>query len=150
LLKIWSLEVSMQRKKTEFIVVHCSATKPDFDIGAAEIRGWHLARGWQDIGYHLVIRRNGAVETGRPIDSQGAHVSGHNHNSVGICLIGGLDESGAAENNFTDRQMTMLRIVIDGLRARYPGASVLGHRDFPEVAKDCPCFDVRGWYGQHR
>jgi N-acetyl-anhydromuramyl-L-alanine amidase AmpD len=139
----------MQRKKTDYIVVHCSATTTSMDIGAEEIRYWHKARGWKDIGYHLIIRRDGSLEIGRALNSVGAHVYGHNHCSVGICVVGGIDDDGKDENNFTEAQFTTLRSIIDEMQTRYPGAQLMGHRDFPEVAKDCPCFDVRGWYGQH-
>jgi len=118
------------------------------DIGAEEIRHWHKKRGWKDIGYHLVIRRGGTLENGRDLNVTGAHVYGHNHNSVAVCLIGGIDDTGKAENNFTDAQFDTLRNVIDEMQARYPGAQLMGHRDFPEVAKDCPSFDVREWYGK--
>ena len=47
------------RKKTEYLIIHCAATKPSMDIGLTEIRKWHLDRGWRDVGYHYIIRRNG-------------------------------------------------------------------------------------------
>lgn len=138
----------MKRERTDYIVVHCSATEPGLSIGAREIREWHKDLGWSDIGYHFVIRRNGTLEMGRAIEAQGAHVRGHNHNSVGVCLVGGVDEEGESEANYTKSQLTMLMLVIDGLKARYPKAKLIGHCDFPGVAKDCPCFDVREWYGR--
>lgn len=138
----------MNRSSTDYIVVHCSATTASMDIGAEEIRHWHKKRGWKDIGYHVVIRRDGSVELGRALNVTGAHVYGHNHNSVGICVVGGINDDGNAENNFTEAQFDTLRNVIDEMQARYPGAQLMGHRDFPEVAKDCPSFDVREWYGK--
>lgn len=117
------------------------------NIGVREIREWHKDRGWSDIGYHYVIRRSGNIELGRSLNRQGAHVFGHNHNSVGICLIGGVDEDGEPQNNYTNDQLMMLRLLIDGLKSQFKKAKVLGHRDFPGVAKDCPCFDVGAWYG---
>lgn len=136
----------MRRKNTKYIVVHCSATPAHRKIGVAEIRNWHKERGWRDIGYHVVITRSGFIEFGRDLDEQGAHVYGHNHNSIGVCLIGGVDEHGKAQNNFTPEQFKSLRLVILALQARYVNAQVMGHRDFPEVAKDCPSFDVREWF----
>lgn len=53
------------------IIVHCSATKPSMDIGVEAIRQWHMNKGWSDIGYHYVIRRNGVVELGRDLDKDG-------------------------------------------------------------------------------
>lgn len=133
-----------------FIAVHCSATPPDIDIGAHEIRGWHqVNNGWADIGYHYVIRRNGVIEHGRSLDYQGAHVQGHNHESIGICLVGGVKTGTAPDANFTAAQYASLETLLALLLPRYPGAVVRGHRDFPGVTKACPSFDVQAWWS-HR
>ncbi len=137
----------MIRRTTKYIVVHCSATTPAQDIGAAEIRKWHVEdNGWSDIGYHQVIRRSGAIELGRPLHVAGAHVKGFNAESVGVCLVGGIDTSGAAQDNFTKSQMASLESTVDYLKRIYPGAQVLGHRDFPGVNKACPSFDAKGYF----
>lgn len=140
----------MIRKATDFIVVHCSATRPGMDIGADEIRVWHKQKGWSDIGYHYVIRRNGKIELGRRLEVEGAHVQGHNHHSVGICLVGGIADIGKPHNNFTPDQMMSLLSLLDDLKGKYPDAKIQGHRDFPGVAKACPSFDVRKWLNSHR
>mgnify|MGYP001441377098 CR=1 FL=1 len=94
------------RAKTDYIVVHCSATKPSMDIGSEKIRDWHVnERGWRDIGYHKVIRRNGEIEDGRDIRDSGAHAAGYNSKSVGVCMVGGMAEDNSAENNFTDKTL---------------------------------------------
>lgn len=129
------------------LVVHCAATRASMDIGAEEIRKWHLARGFNDIGYHFVIRRDGELEWGRPVWKQGAHVRGHNRDSIGICLVGGLnDETFKPEDNFTDEQYATLRALLLDLSLKYPNAEVLGHRDFKGVRKACPCYDVIPWW----
>ena len=128
------------------LVVHASATPPFMEIGASEIRVWHKGRGWRDIGYHAVIKRNGKVEDGRPIAEIGAHVKGHNNESFGICLVGGVDKDNKSEFNFTRHQMDSLIRLLDVLKNEFPDAEVLGHRDFPGVAKACPCFAVKEWY----
>lgn len=129
------------------IIVHCADTYATMDdIGAAEIRQWHLDRGFDDIGYHYVIRRNGDVEPGRGVEVAGAHASGHNAASIGICLVGGKGEDGGAENNFTDDQFNALTLLLDDLLWQFPGAEVLGHRDLPGVTKACPSFDVKSWW----
>ena len=137
----------MARTKTDYIVIHCSATRAVQDIGAKEIRAWHKAQGWSDIGYHLVIRRDGRAEKGRALDAIGSHVKGHNANSVGVCMVGGLANAApwGPQNNFTPAQWTALKATVAGLLKRYAKAKVLGHRDFPGVAKACPCFDARPW-----
>jgi N-acetylmuramoyl-L-alanine amidase len=118
------------RRKTDFIVVHCSASGPDSDIGVDEIDQWHKDRGWDGIGYHAVIRRSGEIEFGRHFDVAGSHVKGQNYRSVGLCLVGGVDERGEPENNFTHDQFESLRALLDMLQRAYPNAAVLGHRFF--------------------
>lgn len=135
------------RRATEYVVVHCSATRAVQDVGVREIRKWHLSRGFYDIGYHLVIRRDGRIEKGRALDAIGSHVKGHNANSVGVCMVGGLanDAPWGPQNNFTPAQWAALKTTVADLLKRYPKAKVLGHRDFPGVAKACPCFDAKPW-----
>ena len=146
------------RRKTDFIVVHCSATKAGSDIGIDEITQWHRARGFAGVGYHAVIRRNGELEFGRNFEVPGAHVVGQNMRSVGVCLVGGIGENMKAENNFTPAQLDTLYYVIRMLLRAWPNAEVLGHRDLSpdldgdgiverhEWVKDCPSFDVREWW----
>lgn len=129
----------------DWLVVHCSATPPHMDIGEDWIRGEHVKKGWDDIGYHVVIRRNGVREFGRPLDVRGAHVKGYNSNSIGICLIGGVDNYNNPEDNFTPSQKESLLITLDAMHLLFPSARVRGHRDFPDVAKACPCFSVRSF-----
>ena len=123
-----------KRPKTAYIVVHCSATRPSMDIGVNEIREWHLAKNWADVGYHAVIRRNGLVEFGRHFDDIGAQVAGYNSNSVGVCLVGGLTEDGktpleAFDTLFTEEQEHALVDLLQVLLAAYPDAEIVGHRD---------------------
>jgi N-acetylmuramoyl-L-alanine amidase len=117
------------------------------DVGVKEIRQWHKAQGWADIGYALVIRRDGRVEKGRALDAIGAHVANFNATSVGVCMVGGVNQADytKAENNFTPAQWVSLKAVIADLVKRYPKAKVRGHRDFPKVAKACPSFDAIAW-----
>ena len=84
-------------RKVNLLVIHCAATKPNMDIGRDEIDSWHKARGWSGIGYHYVIRRDGRIESGRPVEQAGAHASGYNANSIGICLVGGINHNGKPE-----------------------------------------------------
>jgi len=151
-----------KRKSTSLGVVHCSATKPSQDIGADEIDKWHRARGWKGgIGYHYVIRRNALIELGRPIDDIGAHALGVNKTSVGICLVGGIDDAGEPDDNFEPKQKRSLQFIINLLGMIYPGIEFVGHRDLsPDIdgdgvieewewLKSCPCFDVHLWMRAH-
>lgn len=146
-----------QRHRTDWLVVHCSATRASAAVSAKDIRRWHLDQGWADIGYHYVICRDGTLETGRPESAVGSHVRGFNQASVGICLVGGLDPQGKPENNFTQAQFATLHKLLNALKERYPAAHIRGHRDFSpdlnndgritpnEFSKACPCFDVSQW-----
>lgn len=143
-------------RKISKIIIHCAATPPEMDIGAAEIRGWHTKdNGWADIGYHFVIRRSGKVEDGRPTDRQGAHCAAKSGNvaSIGICLVGGVRREGGkliAENNFTDRQWVALRKLVQDLTTRFTEINtILGHRDL-DPGKACPSFSVRDWLIRER
>ena len=125
------------------IIIHCAATKPSMDIGASDIKKWHLDRGWKDIGYHYVIRRNGDIENGIGVALAGSHTKGHNASSIGICLVGGINNKGEPENNFTKPQWATLERLVRILKIDFPHATVHGHREF--AAKACPSFDVQEW-----
>jgi len=135
------------RLKTDFIAIHCSATGPKQNVGAADIDKWHRAKGWACIGYHYVIKRDGTVEQGRDEKVIGAHVENWNAVSLGICMVGGVsaDDINKAENNYTEAQWASLKHLLADLKTRYPKAKIQGHRDFPKVAKACPSFDVATW-----
>lgn len=129
------------------LVVHCSATKPSMDWGRAEIDKSHRQRGFFEIGYHFVIKRNGQVEQGRPLNRQGAHAAGYNHISVGVVMVGGVAERDhrIPENNFTLAQFAALEGVLKSLRRQFPQARIVGHGELPKVAKACPSFNVQAW-----
>lgn len=152
----------MQIENVDKIVIHCSATRAWQDIGFEEINTWHKdpPLNWSMCGYHFIIRRDGTLEYGRPLTRQGVHAKGHNRNSWAICMVGGLDDNGKAEDNFTPEQYATLRTVVMMLKAIRPDAEVLGHRDLSpdlnddgvidpwEYVKMCPCFDARIWWLQ--
>lgn len=133
------------RKATDYIVVHCSASVPDIKTDAKVIDRWHRQRGFLMVGYHFVIKTDGIIEPGRDLDSIGAHVVNYNANSIGICMVGGVDKDQKAVNNFSKEQFASLKALLTTLHAKHPKAVIQGHRDFPKVAKDCPCFDVKPW-----
>lgn len=134
------------------LVVHCSFTKTDQYITAAEIRRWHTSKDskdpskpWEDIGYHYVVGRAGNVESGRETKYMGAHASGYNHDSIGICLVGGMSAVGQAEFNYTSRQLSALWQLLWQLSKKHERAKVCGHRDL-DSKKTCPNFDVKAWF----
>lgn len=134
-----------------YLVVHCAATPPDMDIGAKEIDLWHRQRGFFSIGYHAVIRRDGRVESGRPLDVPGAHAAGYNQMSLGVCLVGGIDKAGPhgkGQDNFTPDQYVSLAGLLQKWKKLHPDAEIVGHRDLisrHDRLKECPSFDVKTW-----
>ena len=124
------------------LILHCSATKPSMDIGLEEINEWHKKRGWRCCGYHFIIRRDGTVENGRSILMKGAHAKGYN-DCIGVCLVGGIDDNGKPEDNFTESQINGFYTLVLCLRMIFKKVEILGHNDLPNVTKACPSFDVR-------
>jgi len=129
-------------RKINRIIVHCSASS----FGdASDIDMWHRQRGWSQIGYHYVILNgkrdkhipytigdDGVIETGRPVDIQGAHSKGQNRDSIGICVIG--------THFFTGKQLyESLPNLLASLLFTYDLTKddVYGHHDF-NLYKSCP------------
>lgn len=145
------------RNLTIEIVWHCSATPPSRNIHSADIDRMHKDRGWDGIGYHLVISREGNIQWGENPRRMGAHAKGHNLVSFAVCMVGGVDEDGRPENNFTPEQWVTAALVYRFLCVVYPAAEHMGHRDLSEdrdgdgrieaheFMKDCPCFSVKQW-----
>lgn len=114
---------------------------------AAEITKWHLERNFTAIGYHYVIlngrigphpvahydeENDGKIETGRPVGVDGAHVAGHNKDSIGVCLIGKTKE------DITEKQLRSLSKLIQRYKDDY---DVRMHHEF-DPNKTCPGFDA--------
>lgn len=143
-------------RNIDTIVVHCTATRPQWWEGKSaeekvrEVRDWHVSgRGWSDIGYHLLIDRYGTVVKGRPIERAGAHARGHNATSIGIALFGGHGSASTDkfEDHFTPEQDKALRSQIDLLQRDHRGIKkIIGHNEV--AAKACPGFQVGPWLKQ--
>lgn len=137
------------------IVIHCTATRPNWWEGkttiqkVAEIRRWHKERGWRDVGYHFLIDRDGTVLEGRPVEQVGAHVRGRNKNSIGVSLFGGhgSSERDQFSDNFTEAQDAALRGLISNLIDDHGNLTITGHNQF--AAKACPGFHAPSWFDSH-
>lgn len=132
------------KRSINMIVVHCSATIEGKDYSVAEIRRWHLKRGFSDIGYHYLIGIDGKVHEGRNVNISGAHTAGYNAHSIGVCYVGGLDKDSKAKDTRTPAQKASLLRLLKDLKKIYPKASIHGHREFANKA--CPCFDAKSEY----
>ena len=132
-------------RKINEIIVHCAATPEGKNFKAADIDRWHRERKMKCIGYHYVVDLDGTVEPGRPESEIGAHCLGHNQYSIGVCYVGGLAANGKKpKDTRTAAQKEALLALLKKLRAKYPKASIHGHRDF--AAKACPSFDATTEY----
>ena len=127
----------LEAKNIRYLVVHCSDTPDDEHLTASDIHAMHLSFGWHGCGYHRVINRLGEIETGRPDYWIGAHVYGHNEESLGVCLVG--------RQHFSAKQFDALEHVLRQWLEIHPQAKIVGHCDFPETEKTCPNFDVANW-----
>ena len=146
-----------EMRKITLIAVHCTATVAGKPFNVAAIRAMHKAQGWSDIGYHRLIGLNGEDWAGRPEAIAGAHIYGHNANSLAVCYVGGIGLDGKAADTRTDRQKLTLAQCLRIWRDRFPDARIRGHRDMsPDLNRDgkitsnewikmCPCFDVVEW-----
>ena len=139
----------IKRELTDTIAIHCSATPPTMDIGVEKIKEWHVKdNGWDDVGYHFIITRDGTIEPARPEDMQGAHAPRVNDRSVAICLIGGSDANGGWSNNFTDEQWVTLKALLLNLTKKYEIKKIIGHYQVDDK-KECPSFKVPEYLEQN-
>lgn len=139
------LNLSVNKRTIKELIVHCSATPEGKDYSIDTIRQWHLQRGFSDIGYHYVIYRDGSIHIGRDESIIGAHCTGHNTNSIGVCYIGGCASDGKTpkDTRTTEQKQSLVKLLKE-LKTKYPQASIHGHRDFS--SKACPSFDATKEY----
>jgi N-acetylmuramoyl-L-alanine amidase len=126
------------------IVIHCTATAQTTTVASIQ-RHWRNVLKWKNPGYHLIILPDGSFQRLAPDEAICNGVAGHNSNSIHISYIGGVDSKNNPIDNRTDAQKKTMLTLITTMQARYPNARVLGHRDFPNVRKACPSFDVMAW-----
>lgn len=134
--------------EVRYLVVHCTATQLSQRVSVEKLDSWHKAKGWSGIGYHWYIDRDGHIFPGRSETQAGAHVKGYNQHAIGICYEGGINVQSQPADTRTEKQKIALLFVLKELKKSYPQAIILGHRDFPNVYKACPCFDARGEYAE--
>lgn len=129
------------------IILHCSATPEGEDFSVEQIRQIHLNRGFSDIGYHWYIGRDGKIYKGRDESKIGAHTTGQNAHSIGVCYCGGCPPRSVKdwEHKFKDTRTPAQRAAIiklcKELKGRYPSATLHGHNEFANKA--CPSFIVK-------
>jgi N-acetylmuramoyl-L-alanine amidase len=127
------------------IVVHCSATGQDAKVEAIQ-RYWKQNLGWKSPGYHYIIEADGKETQLLTIAQPSNGVKGWNKSIINICYIGGVDKLGKPIDNRTDAQKRQLMTRLKALKTMFPNAVIQGHKDFPNVAKACPCFNAKAEY----
>ena len=151
--------------KTEFLNIHCTASKEGVDIDGEWLVSFFTrpknqgGRGWSRSGYNFIILLDGTIETLIPIDydgytqyseiSNGVYVAGQsiNSKSINIAYVGGVDRFLAPKDTRTIQQKESLNNLVQTITCRIPNLKVIGHRDHNGVSKACPSFDVEKEYG---
>ena len=134
-------------RKINKIIIHCSATPEGRHHDVEDIRRWHVnGRGWSDIGYHYLIHLDGTIEEGRPIEKIGAHTSGQNRGSIGICYVGGMskDMKKAKDTRTKEQKDSLVQLIWDLTYKYNKDMTIHGHNEFANKA--CPSFNVREEY----
>ena len=129
-------------RKISEIILHCSATREGKAFTVSDIDRWHRERGWKGCGYHYVITLDGKVEQGRPEQVVGAHCTGRNSESIGVCYIGGCDMVGKSKDTRTPEQKrAMVTLVRQLMQTHGIGIEdVRCHNEFS--SKACPSFSI--------
>ncbi len=126
----------------KYLVVHHSASSPDLTI--EDIHQEHLNLGWLCVGYHVVILKDGTIQYGRPIDSQGAHAEGYNWCSLGVCVVGYFHKDNVNKGQYpykpTDAQLKSLVELLTNWKRKIPNGKIIGHREVNATACPGDCF----------
>ena len=142
-------EFSTVRRDVTEVIIHATETYSNKNIGSPEINDIHNKLGHDGIGFHYVIRRDGSLQRGRPVNRKGEHapVNDHDDFSIGIVMVGGLAAASGQENpsrsphSFTRAQFTTLEQFLESFYRKFPGGQVFGHNDV-DIAELDPYFDV--------
>tara|TARA_R100000234_G_C4945874_1_gene155071 strand:+ start:279 stop:719 length:441 start_codon:yes stop_codon:yes gene_type:complete len=134
-----------ERKNTKFVIVSDSSTEPNENIGAKEIEKQDRINGWFDCRYHKIIKRDGTIEDGRDIEQASVLLAAplgdtKNKLSISVCLVGGKDDKGKSNCNYTFAQYKSLKKLQKELDNKYNKLKWVGLSDETDYAS--PSFDV--------
>jgi len=131
-----SIQFVKPNRRVDRVFLHCSASDVPAHDTVETIREWHLGRGFNDIGYHFFIHKNGDMSQGRDIEKTPAAQRGHNLRTIAICL------HGLREEKFTELQYKALKVLcLDIDKAYLKQVSFHGHCEVS--SKACPVFDYK-------
>lgn len=131
-------------RKIFYLVLHCTATPKNTKISSIQ-KYWKENLAWKSPGYHYIIEDSGKPVRLLDIEKVANGVKGFNAHSIHISYIGGVDAKGRAIDNRSEAQKQTQILLLKSLHETYPNAEIKGHRDFPNVHKMCPSFDVKAW-----
>ncbi len=142
----------LRKTPIDTIMVHCTATPPKREVTVTELDSWHKARNFERCsnghyaGYHLLVHIDGSYERIRPDNERGQHCpqSNMNNRAVSVCYVGGVDNNNKPCDTRTEAQKKTLVTLLRTLKAKYPNAQIVGHRDY--APKACPSFDAKREY----
>jgi len=126
-------------REIKYIVLHCTATSQNAKVSSI-LNYWKNKLGWKSVGYHYLIDKQGVIHQLADEKKITNGVYGYNSVSLHISYIGGKDK-----DDRTELQQEAQRVLVRMLRNKYPDAIIQGHRDFDNVSKSCPRFDVKDW-----
>lgn len=124
-----------QRDSTTRIVIHHTGNPTDDDLSAEQLHRSHKNLGWAGVGYHFIVRKDGTVELGRPVDCVGAHAEGFNYRSIGIHVCGNFDMAEPTEAQINALPQ-LIADICDAYGLIASADIVVGHRDL--MATACP------------
>lgn len=116
------------RSKTNRIILHHAEAST---CSPQDIHAWHKANGWSGAGYHFLVLKDGKVYRLRPEHTVGAHASGANSDSIGICFEGAYNRE-----TMGSAQINAGRELVAYLKSKYGVSTVLRHKDVGST--DCP------------
>lgn len=148
---------NIKREVTE-LVVHWTETPTNKNIGSEELNDLHIAFGLDGLGYHYVIRRDGTLQRGRPVNIVGQHAPTNNHDerSIGIVFVGGINAPSGTPNldsfisaqSLTRSQLNTFDHICRAFYAVFPGGQIIGHNEIDEDEFD-PGFSVIEYVNIH-
>jgi len=133
-------------RKINYIAIHCTATPQNTTIDSI-LNYWRKNLGWKSPGYHFIIEANGNISNLLPIKEISNGVAGYNSQTINIAYIGGFNGNKPIDNRTREQKKSLEELIIK-LHIDFPNAKIQGHRDFPNVKKDCPSFDVEKWLNE--
>lgn len=140
-------EIKRSSRDITTAVVQWTETHTNNNLNANDIHRNAISLGLDGIQQHFVIRRNGNIQRGRPIDLEGLYSENHNKHSIAILFVGGINAptgttlpmNQLSSKSLTSAQMSSFNQLLKSLYTVKPGIQVIGNNNLGEQD---PGFDV--------